>query len=243
MPDILVRPRQLWLFDLDGTLVAPSEDQLNAWVATFREVFGLVPSPAAIAPHLGLTFAGVVDAVLGSRGPGMPGSQIREALAVYTRHVRAALAARPARLLPGVRDLLAFLRQERGHLVGVVTGNFSAEGEPKLAGVSLRRFLDVVVYADLAASARDNLLRQALKAARTLGFAGDFADTVVVGDTVHDVESARCTGAVAIAVCTGLTPPDRLLAAGPDLLVAGLEDLLAILRHAGSACMPGTRSG
>lgn len=238
MPDVLSHTRRLWLFDIDGTLVAPSEDQLNAWVTTFREIFGFEAAPATITPHLGLTFAGVVSAVARIHGQAVPLSRIPEALAVYTRHVREALAVRPARLLPGVRELLDFLKEQRGDVVGVVTGNFAEEGEPKLAGVGLRRLLDVVVYSNLATPARDNLIRQALNAARTLGFPGGFSDTVVVGDSVHDVKSAHRTGAVAIAVCTGLTPPDRLREAGPDLLVPDLADFLARLRHAGAAWVP-----
>jgi phosphoglycolate phosphatase len=238
MPGALSRARRLWLFDIDGTLVAPSKDQLDAWVATFREVFGLEAAPATISPHLGLTFAGVVTALAGRQGQPIPSSRIPEALAVYTRHVREALAARPARLLPGARELLRFLKEARGDVVGVVTGNFAEEGQPKLAGVALPSLLDVIVYSDLATPGRVALIRQALDAARALGFPGGYPETVVVGDSVHDVQSARRAGAVGIAVCTGLTPPDRLLAAEPDLLIPDLAGLLAGLRHAGAAWAP-----
>lgn len=240
MPDAVSGTARLWLFDMDGTLVAPSEDQLDAWVAAFREVFGLELAPAAITAHLGQTFAEIVGAVIGAEGEPAPSPRIHEALAAYTRHVRKALAARPARLLPGARELLHFLRA-RGDVVGIVTGNFAEEGEPKLAGVGLRDLLDVVVYADLATHARDALLRRALAAARARGFRGDFADTVVVGDSVHDIRSARRTGALAIAVGTGLTPPDLLVGARPDLLVHDLPCLLATLRQDGVRWVPSAR--
>lgn len=81
MPDVLSHTRRLWLFDIDGTLVAPSEDQLNAWVTTFREIFGFEAAPATITPHLGLTFAGVVSAVARIHGQAVPLSRIPEALA------------------------------------------------------------------------------------------------------------------------------------------------------------------
>ncbi|MBI2114934.1 MAG: HAD hydrolase-like protein [candidate division NC10 bacterium] len=136
--------------------------------------------------------------------------------------------------------MLHFLRA-RGDVVGIVTGNFAEEGEPKLAGVGLRDLLDVVVYADLATHARDALLRRALAAARARGFRGDFADTVVVGDSVHDIRSARRTGALAIAVGTGLTPPDLLVGARPDLLVHDLPCLLATLRQDGVRWVPSAR--
>ena len=32
---------RLWLFDIDGTLVAQSADQLEAWVAVFRQEYAL----------------------------------------------------------------------------------------------------------------------------------------------------------------------------------------------------------
>ncbi len=240
MPDAVSGTARLWLFDIDGTLVAPSEGQLDAWVATFREVFGLELAPAAIIAHLGQTFAEIVGAVIGAEGQPVPSPRIPEALAAYTRHVRKALAARPARLLPGARELLHFLKA-RGDVVGIVTGNFAEEGEPKLKGVGLRDLLDVVVYADLATPARDALLRRALAVARSRGFRGDFADTVVVGDSVYDIASARRTGALAIAVCTGLTPPDLLVAARPDHLVPDLPSLLVTLRQDGVRWVPSAR--
>lgn len=240
MPDAVSGTARLWLFDIDGTLVAPSEDQLDAWVATFREVFGLELAPAAIIAHLGQTFAEIVGAVIGAEGQPVPSPRIPEALAAYTRHVREALAVRTGQLLPGARELLRFLRA-RGEMVGVVTGNFAEEGEPKLKGVGLRDLLDVVVYADLATPARDALLRRALAVARARGFRGDFADTVVVGDSVYDIASARRTGALAIAVCTGLTPPDLLVAARPDHLVPDLPSLLVTLRQDGVRWVPSAR--
>ncbi len=241
MPDHSAATGRLWLFDIDGTLIAPSDDQLGAWMATFREVFGLEPAPATIVSHLGRTFAEIVCAVAGSEGWPVPPPRISEALGTYTRHVREALAVRPARPLAGARELLDFLGG-RGALVGVVTGNFPEEGEPKLKGVGLRELLDLVVYADLETTARDALLRRALANARARGFPGEFADTVVVGDSVHDIAGARQTGARVIAVCTGVTPPDLLVAAGPDLLVSDLLVLLATLKQDGARWLPSVRS-
>jgi len=240
MADVTEDACRLWLFDVDGTLVEPSEGQLHAWIAAFQEVFGLQVSAAAITGQLGQTFAEIVGAVVRAHGRPDPSPRLQEARAAYTRQARAVLARRPARLLPGARELLDFLKG-RGNTVGVVTGNFPEEGEPKLERTGLRGVLDLVVFADLGTPARDALLRQALNAARARGFRGDFADTVVVGDSVHDIASAHRMGALAIAVCTGLTPSDVLAAAGPDLLVRDLSGLLSILRRTGAAWVPTSR--
>lgn len=75
------------------------------------------------------------------------------------------------------------------------------------------------------------MVRQAVHTARARGFPNDLPEVVVVGDSVHDVASALSNGAMAIAVCTGMTPSGRLLAAGPTLCVADLPELLFRLRR------------
>jgi phosphoglycolate phosphatase-like HAD superfamily hydrolase len=224
----------LWLFDIDGTLVAQSGDQLAAWSAAFRGAFGLEVPAAHIARELGRTFAEVVRAVVQPLGHEADPPAVALALSAYTRHVREALAVRPARLLPGARRILEALRAA-GSLVGVVSGNFAEEGEPKLLGTGLLPLLDVVVYSDLHTPGREVLVQRAVGLARARGFRGGFRGTTVVGDSVHDVESARRTGARSAAVCTGVTGRDALAAAAPDLLVADLPALLAVLE---SACAP-----
>ncbi len=231
---------RLWLFDIDGTLVTQSADQLDAWVAVFHEVYALAVTPPVIAPHLGQMFANVVQGVVTAHGGHAPPSSVPRALAVYLAHVRRGLALRPPALLPGARDCLEFLKR-RGEWVGVVTGNFREEGEPKLQASELPSLLDVVIYADLVTPTREALVRQAVQAVRVRGFAGTLAETIVVGDSAHDVASARGTGALAVAVCTGATPRHRLAAAGPDLLVSDLTELLAKLRQQEAPWLLSTR--
>ncbi len=221
---------RLWLFDIDGTLVAQSADQLEAWVAVFRQEYGLTVAPSGIAPHLGQMFAKVVRGVVAAHGGCVAAASIPRALAIYLTYVRRGIALHPPILLPGARACLAFLKR-RGDWVGVVTGNFQEEGDPKLRATELSSLLDVVIYADLATPTRETLVRRAVQTARIRGFAGDLAEGIVVGDSLHDVASAREAGALAVAVSTGATPRDRLAAAGPDLLVADLTELLVKLRH------------
>ena len=230
MPAIRAAAPRLWLFDIDGTLVPQSADQMDAWVAAFRTTYSLAVTPPEIASHLGQTFAGVVQAVVADRGGQATASSIPQALAVYLAHVCDGLTARPATLLPGARDCLELLKR-RGEWVGVVTGNFREEGDLKLRATGLLPLLDVVTYADLATSARAALVRRAVHTARARGFPNDLPEVVVVGDSVHDVTSAHSNGAVAIAVCTGTTPGERLATAGPNLLVGDLPELLFRLRR------------
>ena len=47
----------------------------------------------------------------------------------------------------------------------------------------------------------------------------------IIGDTPHDVDCARASGAVAVAVATGQYPADELAACAPDLLFRDFSDV------------------
>ena len=56
---------------------------------------------------------------------------------------------------------------------------------------------------------------------------GAVAETVMIGDTVYDIEMARRAGSASIGVAWGYHEPEELLEAGADIVVDGPEDLLA----------------
>ena len=53
----------------------------------------------------------------------------------------------------------------------------------------------------------------------------DPAETMFVGDMVHDIETAKHGGVFSVATLTGYDPPTRLAAASPDLTVENLDGL------------------
>ena len=66
-------------------------------------------------------------------------------------------------------------------------------------------------------------------AARVLGAPVSAADTIIIGDTPHDIACARACGARTIAVATGRYSVDQLRANDPDLLLPDLTDRDTIL--------------
>ena len=62
------------------------------------------------------------------------------------------------------------------------------------------------------------------------GVAPEYA--VVVGDSSFDMEMARAAGVRAIGVAWGYQPPERLLAAGAERIVADFPALEAALEEA-----------
>jgi phosphoglycolate phosphatase-like HAD superfamily hydrolase len=61
--------------------------------------------------------------------------------------------------------------------------------------------------------------------ARALGHDFAFDRITIIGDTPHDVECARCCGAVAVSVATGQHPVDELATCKPDVLFSNLADV------------------
>jgi phosphoglycolate phosphatase len=127
------------------------------------------------------------------------------------------------RVMPGVRELLARLRDE-DVLLGLTTGNIEAAAHIKLERAHLNRFFCFGGYGSDSKD-RTELTRRAIERAGQIHGQGiDPAECDVVGDTPRDVTAAHGAGAVAIAVATGAYDVDALAATGADHVLSDLTD-------------------
>lgn len=136
-------------------------------------------------------------------------------LAESTEHRWSMLSAEtPAPLVPGAQRLLEWC-QQTGVPVGVVTGALPELVAADCDAHGIGTLIDTVIGpADDKREVLDKLA------------AGHSSGVMYVGDTVHDVSSARAVGITAVALTTGYTPAERLLDAEPDLSVSNLSELL-----------------
>jgi phosphoglycolate phosphatase-like HAD superfamily hydrolase len=135
--------------------------------------------------------------------------------------------------MPGVRPLLDRLAARPDVFLGLVTGNVEEGARVKLDAFGLNRYFvdggyssDHPERSEIARIAHQRLSRRA-------GFRFPVDRVMVIGDTELDVVCARANGFRAIAVESGWVPRDRLLAAGPDSLLADLTDADAVLTAMG----------
>jgi phosphoglycolate phosphatase len=126
----------------------------------------------------------------------------------------------PSALFPGARAMLERLASE-GYLLAVATGK---------SRVGLNRSLGETGLGDLFHGTRcaDETFskphpQMLLELMDELGVAA--GQTLMVGDTVYDLQMAQNARAHALAVCHGVHPPERLLGLGP---LACLESLAEI---------------
>jgi phosphoglycolate phosphatase len=211
------------LFDIDGTLLRSGGAGKAALEDALAEEFDVRDTID------GLDFSGRTDrAIVGDllRLSDLADTEEHRArlLAAYLRFLPGCLTRLRGRVLPGVVELLAYLRTRDDVAVGLLTGNVRAGAHIKLSHFRLHEHFAFGGYGDRHAG-RDDVAREALiDVERHLGQRIDPAQVWVIGDTPHDVSCARAIGANAVAVLTGWHGRDELTRHGPDLLLDDLSD-------------------
>ena len=134
--------------------------------------------------------------------------------------------------MPGAARALAALAEVPGVVQSVLTGNVRPNAALKLATFGLDRYVDFEVGAyGSDDSDRPALVRLARKRANVrLGRELDQSSTVIVGDSLRDVQAGQVGGARVVAVATGRTDAAALSEAGAEIVLADLDDTGALLR-------------
>lgn len=218
------------LFDIDGTLVLTGRAGVRGMDAAFASLYGR-PGALEAVPIAGRTDRAIVSDVLASLAVEPTDEEIGRLRDAYFRHLRveiAAPSASPKHVLPGVGRLLDALG-ERSHVaVGLLTGNFQGGAAIKLGHFDLWQRFAFGAFGDRHTNRRD-LVPLALGEAGRRGVRVPADRVIVIGDTPLDVDCARAHGVRSLAVATGPFPRAELEAAGADLAVDTLGDVVALV--------------
>lgn len=217
------RPR-LVLWDIDHTLIETRGIGGQLARAAFQEITGIRPERMAVAT--GKTEPVILTETLVAHGiQPTEEHQRRYAQALPEQYRRHADQLRQVgRALPGAAEALAALRQVPGIVQTVLTGNYRGVAAVKLAAFRLDGALDLDVgsYADDATDRAALVPVAQHRASRKYEHAFTRANTVIIGDTTHDVTAAHQGGAAIIAVASGHDTADDLRAAGAETVVPDL---------------------
>ena len=232
LPSIYVQLPTLLLWDIDGTLLTSGNAGMHALQQGLRTGLGIDGSLADI------DFAGRTDRWITRRifeKFSVPHTEenFSRLIEAYLSHLPAALANPHARVLPGIRELLAAAAARPGLTQALLTGNLRRGAQTKLAHHGLWNFFPFGAFAD-DAELRNELGPHALRRARAhTGFAFAPARVWIVGDTPHDIACARVIGARALAVATGSHTIEQLAAHSPDAVLPDLADTAAFWKLIG----------
>ena len=158
----------------------------------------------------------------------------------FTRLIDGYIAALPttllnprARVLPGVREILAQADARDDVVQGLLTGNLRRGAQTKLGHHGLWDFFPFGGFAD-DAEMRNEISPHALRRANEHAQITFSPDRVwVIGDTPHDIECGRVIGACTLAVATGSHTVTQLAEHQPDAVLPDLADVAAFWKLVG----------
>ena len=206
----------LLVFDWDGTLIDSARTIAACLQAACRDLGLPVPDDARASHVIGL---GLQDA-LSYAVPGLPPEDYGRVVERYRTHFLARDPEIP--LFPGARAMLAGLR-DRGHVLAIATGKSRAGLARALENTGLRPLFAASRCADQCASKpAPDMLCELMEELGTSA-----VNTLMIGDTVHDLQMAAHAGVQAVAVSHGAHPRRDLLALAP---LACLEDIDELTR-------------
>ena len=216
--------KYLVLFDIDGTLLRCGPQVGPLFVGALEEVFG------EYGELPGYSFAGQTDPRIVLDLVRATGRAEEEVLAklpemrrTYLGKLERGLRREGMRLLPGVTDLLERLSAREDVLLGLLTGNWRGGAEIKLGRFGLNRYFAFGAFGDDGVDRRDLVPVALERAAHLRGDRFPAERTLIVGDTVRDIDCARAAGVRSMGVATGFSDAERLEAAGADWVFASLE--------------------
>ena len=209
------------LFDIDHTLLYTGGAGSKAMNMAFEEMFGIVDG------FSGIEFSGRTDISIfrdALRLHGIDGdfpTLLQRFKGVYYRYLAQTLPQTKGGLMPGVGEFLAVLGRRRDVVLGLATGNFRGGAELKLRHYGMWHHFRGGAFGD-DAEERAAIVRLAVE--RVAGGIGGPHRVVVIGDTPHDISSAKANGALAVGVATGRHSLEELQAAGADIVLPDLSD-------------------
>lgn len=210
----VAKKRRLVLFDIDGTLVTNAHRNTNAWKrrmeVVFSQVYGIQESlDVTVANVNGLVdrqvFWRIAQQFHINRAHFL--EKLDSALFVFHRELKKDIVADTVRYIP-ILDAVALVQKltSRDHFaVGLVTGNTEKNGWLKLKNAGIGTLFSFGAFSDMVES-RIDLVRYALTHSQAY-FNESFEDseTVIIGDTIHDITAGKAVGAITIGVASGIT--------------------------------------
>jgi phosphoglycolate phosphatase len=215
----------LVMFDMDGTLI-DTQALISEHMATAFTGAGLVaPTPAEVRRIIGLSLPVAIGRLARTDDQALVDRLVKD----YKHHYRASIVQGPDRegLFPGARQALDTLHVDPGAVLGVATGKGLAGVERILDLHGLTSHFSTLQTPDHNPSKpHPGMLLRAMDETS----AGK-AETVMVGDTVFDIELGRNAGVATIGVTWGYHDAAELLAAGAHAMIETFDDLHDAIRR------------
>ncbi len=193
----------LLLFDIDGTLLNTCGSGREAANMIFEKYFE-VKNAFNSVPLMGRTDKFIWKEVCIINKIPLKEYEKRKNIILreYYKQLKKVLSSKKeAFIYPGIKKILMETRTK--HCLGLLTGNFKKSGMIKIAHFGLDKYFPVGAFADDNEN-RNVIAHIAIKRAERY-YRQKFKpqEIYIIGDTPFDIECAKTTGAISVAVATG----------------------------------------
>jgi HAD superfamily hydrolase (TIGR01549 family) len=214
-----------FLFDLDGTLVDSVYQHVLAWREALERL-GIELSVWRIHRKIGMSGGLFVNALLRETGRQIKSNEAEQLRQLHSEaYNRQSKQIRP---LPGARELLRHLTEEKVQYAIATSGRFETAG-PTLELLQLPSGTPIVTRDQVRFAKPDPHLF--LEAAARLG--APITNSIVVGDSVWDMLAARRARALGVGLLSGGYGAEELERAGAYRVYQDPADLLYHLDEVG----------
>jgi len=208
---------RLVIFDMDGTLIDSEALIVETVTAAFEEVGEPAPTSAAVREISGIT----ARQAMGILAPTANPERVEEILESYrTQYTSRAGGAREP-MFAGAREVLERLRHQEGTTLAVATGKGYRGAVTLLTVHGILDWFQSVQTPDHNRGKPDpQMIETAMeKAGATV------SETVMIGDTSHDMKMGKAAGVGTIGVAWGYHAAVDLWEAGADIVIERFEEL------------------
>lgn len=214
--------KKLIVYDLDGTLADTRKDIVLSVQHMLREMQAPPLEASEIQRYVGRGLYHLMCSCLKTHDM----KQVEKAAKIYRNHYAAHMMDH-TRLYDGALDLLCFFENRKQ---AVITNKPNPFSEDMLARLEVSKFFVEVVAGDAKYPKKPD--PQALVALMknenvTAG------ETLFIGDSLIDVETARNAGVEIAAVLHGFSSEDELKSARPDLIARDFKELKDLVTSKG----------
>lgn len=215
----------LIVFDMDGTLI-DTHGLISEHMATAFTANGLAaPTPADVSQIIGLSLPIAIGRLAQGRNAAMVDRLVDSYRTAYREDLEHHADREP--LYPGARAALDRLRNSPATLLGIATGKGLAGVHRILGNHGLAGHFVTLQTPDHNPSKPDPSML--LKAMAETGMGRE--ETIMVGDTVFDIELAVNAGCHSVGVTWGYHDAADLVRAGAGAMIDSYDELDAALNR------------
>ena len=216
-------------FDIDNTLVQSSAGHVESLILAIKDTYGLATSINVINHH-GMTDQEIIIRILEKYDADdkIVRSKLKKCIDQMQLQYAQIVQSENIVILEGVFNLLTKLDQ-KGFLLGLVTGNLEKIARAKLKKIGINDFFKFGGFGSDHIS-RTELVKIAIRRAGKQFDLDDNNQIFHFGDAPQDMRAAREAGVTPIGVTTGIFSADELESAGAYQVVPNLRNTDAVLQ-------------